>query len=64
MSDIQVITVSEPPAIGKPQMIQGIRDEAAARNWARRNGYEKVWWYKNRQRVYADKTQKVQQVLL
>lgn len=60
MSDIKVITVTLPPAIGKPEMQQGIRTESAARNWAAKHGYDKVWWYQRRERVYADKTAKTQ----
>jgi|WetSurMetagenome_2_1015567.scaffolds.fasta_scaffold1326862_2 hypothetical protein len=53
----KVITVTEPPAIGKPMMVQGINDETKARNWARRMGFETVYWFAKHERVYADRTQ-------
>jgi hypothetical protein len=53
--DIKVQIVSAPPAIGKPEMTQGIRTEEGARNWAFKHGYSQVWWLKKRERVYADK---------
>jgi hypothetical protein len=64
MKDITVKIITEPPAIGKVQMQQGIRTEEGARNWAARNGYRTVYFYKRRERVYADKTEKNQPVQL
>jgi hypothetical protein len=58
--DIKVETVTAPPAIGKPEMTQGIRTEEGARKWAAKHGYDKVWWLKKRERVYADKTAKTE----
>lgn len=58
MSDIKVLTVTIPPAIGKPEMQQGIKSEASARTWAQKRGYTTVYWYKSRERVYADKAEK------
>lgn len=58
MKDIQIVTVTEPPAIGKPEMCQGIRNETSAKTWAVKNGYAKVYWFKKRERVYADKAAK------
>ena len=55
---IHVVEVAYPPAIGKVQMQQGIRTKDEAQSWADKNGYAIVYWLKNRQRVYADKTSK------
>ena len=56
---VNVMVVTVPPAIGKVEMMQGIRSKDEAQNWAERNGYPVVYWLKSRQRVYADKTSKV-----
>jgi len=56
MNECQVETVNLPPAIGKPEMMQGIRTREAAQNWGRKNGYKKVFWFAKKERVYADKT--------
>lgn len=56
---VNVMVVTVPPAIGKVEMMQGIRSKDEAQNWAERNGYPVVYWLKTRQRVYADKTSKV-----
>jgi len=55
-SNVKVHEVTEAPAIGKPQMQQGIRSKEEAENWAKRNGYAEVYLFKKHERVYADKT--------
>lgn len=55
---VQVIEVNEAPAIGKPQMQQGIRTKDAAVRWAEREGYRVVYLFKKYERVYADKLSK------
>jgi len=56
--DVKVEIIHEPPAIGKPQMMGGIRSKAEAERWAEKNGYKTVYLWINRQRVYADKHSK------
>jgi hypothetical protein len=56
LSKVKVNEVSEAPAIGKPEMQQGIRTKEAAERWAIRNGYAVVYFFKKHERVYADKT--------
>jgi hypothetical protein len=62
-NEIDVVVMTEPPAIGKPEMCQGIRDVDSARRWAQKHGYTKVYFFAKRQRVYADKSTKPQLVL-
>ena len=54
-SNVKVHEVHEAPAIGKPQMQQGIRSKEEAENWAKRNGYAEVYLFKKHERVYADR---------
>ncbi len=56
---IEVVIVHYPPAIGKPEMMQGIRTREDAASWAVKRGYKTVYYLKNRQRVYADKTSRI-----
>ncbi len=56
---IQVIDVVEPPAIGKIAMMSGIRTKEAAEKWAIVNGYPTVYFWKQRERVYADKMSRI-----
>jgi hypothetical protein len=58
-STVKVIEVREAPAIGKPQMMGGIRTKEAAERWASSQGYVTVYWLKSRERVYADKRERV-----
>ena len=55
---VKVHEVNEAPAIGKPEMQQGIRTREAAENWAIRNGYVVVYFFKKHERVYGDKLTK------
>ena len=55
-SNVKVHEVNEAPAIGRPEMQQGIRTREAAENWAIKNGYTVVYFFKKHERVYADKT--------
>lgn len=55
-SNVKVHEVNEAPAIGKPEMQQGIRTREAAETWAIKNGYTVVYLFKKHERVYADKT--------
>lgn len=57
-SNVKVHEVTEAPAIGKPQMQQGIRSKEEAESWAKRNGYAEVYLFKKHERVYADKSTK------
>ena len=50
--------VKEAPAIGKPEMMGGIRSKEAAAFWAIKNGYMVAYWWRARERVYADKLTK------
>jgi len=63
MNKVRVNIVTEPPAIGKPEMMGGIRDKVEAANWAEKNGYSTVYLLLGRQRVYADKLTKKIEVL-
>lgn len=53
-----VTEVKEAPGIGKPEMMGGIRSKEAAGMWAIKNGYAVVYWWRARERVYADKLTK------
>ena len=55
---VNVVIVRFPPAIGKPEMMGGIRSKEEAVNWAEKNGYAVVYFLQSRQRVYADKLTK------
>lgn len=55
--------VKEAPAIGKPEMMGDIRSKEAAGFWAIKNGYMVVYWWRARERVYADKLTKAVDVL-
>lgn len=52
---VNVIDVKYPPAIGKVEMMSGIRTKEEAVSWAEKNGYATVYFLKSRERVYADK---------
>ena len=54
-NNVNVIEVKFPPAIGKVEMMQGIRTKEAAAIWAQKRGYARVFWLKSRERVYAEK---------
>lgn len=54
-SNVKVYEVNEAPAIGKPEMMSGIRTKDAAERWAEKNGYTTVYWFKRYERVYADR---------
>ena len=60
---VNVQIVKFPPAIGKPQMMGGIRSKEEAASWAEKNGYTVVYFLQSRQRVYADKLSKQVDVL-
>lgn len=62
-SNVNVVMVKYPPAIGKPEMMGGIRSKEEAVNWAEKNGYSVVYLLQSRQRVYADKLTKRVDVL-
>ncbi len=62
-SNVKVHEVNEAPAIGKPEMQQGIRTREAAETWAIKNGYTVVYLFKKHERVYADKTSRQQLAL-
>ena len=62
-SNVKVIEVSATPAIGKPEMLSGIRTREAAGSWGEKNGYAVVYWFRSRERVYADKLTKRVDVL-
>lgn len=62
----QTVTVHEvtsAPAIGKPEMMSGIRTKEAAQKWAEQQGYSTVYFYKKAERVYADRLTKRVDVL-
>lgn len=63
MDKVIVKVVGEAPAIGKPQMMGGIRSKEEAEAWAVREGYTLVYLWKARERVYADKLTKRVDVL-
>lgn len=62
-NNVNVVMVKYPPAIGKPEMMGGIRSKEEAVNWAEKNGYSVVYLLQSRQRVYADKLTKRVDVL-
>lgn len=62
-SVVNVQVVNEAPAIGKPEMMGGIRSKEEAANWAEKHGYTVVHFWLSRQRVYADKLSKRADVL-
>lgn len=55
---VNVQIVNEAPAIGKPEMMGGIRSKEEAANWAEKHGYTVVYFWLSRQRMYADKLSK------
>ena len=57
-NSVNVVEVKFPPAIGKVQMMGGIRSKEEAARWATENGYSTVYLLKARERVYADKLTK------
>jgi len=57
---VNVMDVKYPPAIGKVEMMSGIRTKEEAISWAVKHGYATVYFLKARERVYADKTTKAQ----
>lgn len=63
LNKVKVEFVTEAPAIGKPEMQSGIRTKEAAEAWAEKNGYTQVFFWKARERVYADKLTKRVDVL-
>ena len=63
MNKVIVILVTEAPAIGKPEMMGGIRSKEAAQKWAEKNGYLTVHLWLARERVYADRLTKAVDVL-
>lgn len=58
MKDVNVVEVKSAPAIGKPEMLTGIRTREAAQAWGAKRGYATVYFWKERERVYADKLSK------
>lgn len=62
-SGVTVMVVTSAPAIGKPQMMQGIRTKEAAQIWAHKEGYATVYFLPKHERVYADKLTKRVDVL-
>jgi hypothetical protein len=54
MCKVERVTI--PPAIGKPEMMQGIRTAEGAAKWGEKNGYSLVYFLQKKERVYADKT--------
>lgn len=55
---VNVVTVLYAPAIGKPEMVQGIRTKLEAERWGEKHGYATVYWLKSRERAYADRFSK------
>ena len=53
--NVNVIEVKYPPAIGKIEMMSGIRTKEAAAFWASKRKYQTVYWLRSRERVYAEK---------
>jgi len=51
----KVIEVKEPPQLGDPTILQGIRDKAAAQNWGEKNGHAIVYFMAKKQKVYAER---------
>lgn len=60
---VTVMEVKFPPAIGKVEMMGGIRTKEAAEHWAQEHGYDTVYFLKSRERVYADRLTKRVDVL-
>lgn len=57
-SNVKVITVkSAPNTLRNPDIQMGIRDAAAAAEWARKRGYQTVYFIGKKQKVYAEKLQ-------
>lgn len=63
LNKVKVESVTEAPAIGKPEMQSGIRTKEEAESWGEKNGYTQVFFWKARERVYADKLTKRVDVL-
>lgn len=55
---VSVVIVTSAPAIGKPEMLTGIRTKEAAAEWGVKRGYSTVYFWPGRERVYADKLTK------
>lgn len=62
-SNVKVHEVKEAPAIGKPEMQQGIRTREEAESWAKKNGYTVVYFFKKHERVYADRLSRQQSAI-
>lgn len=58
MNKVTVMDVKFPPAIGKVEMMSGIRTKDEAISWANKQGYTTVYFLKARERVYADRLTK------
>lgn len=52
-----------PPKVNRPDFGYGVQSKEAAREWARRKGYDVVYWWRARQRVYGELPQKRVDVL-
>lgn len=63
MNKVNVVLVTSAPAIGKPEMLTGIRTRESAATWGARRGYATVYFWQQRERVYADKLTKAVDVL-
>jgi len=63
MKKVNVLIVTQAPAIGKVEMMGGIKSKEEAVHWGEKNGYGVVHFWQSRQRVYADKLTKRVDVL-
>ncbi len=59
MSKTQVVEVKQAPQFKSLAMMAGIRTKEQAETWASKNGYPVAYLWKDRERVYADRSTKV-----
>jgi len=56
---VQVVPVKAAPTIQGMDMLSGIRTREAAQAWGQKHGYRVVFFWPQRERVYADKMAEV-----
>ena len=56
---VRVVPVKAAPTIQKMDMLSGIRTKEAAQAWGEKHGYSVVFFWPQRQRVYADRIAEV-----
>lgn len=55
----KIILVKQAPTISNPIIQNGFRDRQAVESWAVKHGYATVYYMEARQRIYADRSQRM-----